>query len=141
MKNYYKVLGIEKTASEGEIKKAYAVMVRKFPPEKEGEKFGEISEAYSTLSNKIKRTEYDKENGFDEVSQELLDGAKEFKHSLLLLIVVLSSADLESITLLSSKKQKGHFICAPPFLFITFYLIKLLYILMCVFSSVYLKYY
>ena len=78
MKNYYKVLGIEKTASEGEIKKAYAVMVRKFPPEKEGEKFGEISEAYSTLSNKIKRTEYDKENGFDEVSQELLDGAKEF---------------------------------------------------------------
>ena len=78
MKNYYKVLGIEKTASEGEIRKAYAVMVRKFPPEKEGEKFGEISEAYSTLSNKIKRIEYDKENGFDDVSQELLDGAKDF---------------------------------------------------------------
>ena len=78
MKNYYKVLGIEKTASENDIKRAYAVMVRKFPPEKEGEKFGEISEAYSMLSNKQKRTEYDKENGFDDVSQELFDGAKDF---------------------------------------------------------------
>ena len=78
MKNYYKVLGIEKSASETDIKKAYAVMVRKFPPEKEGEKFGEISEAYSTLSNKEKRTEYDEENGFDDVSQELFDGAKDF---------------------------------------------------------------
>lgn len=78
MKNYYKILGIEKSASETDIKKAYAVMVRKFPPEKEGEKFGEISEAYSTLSNKEKRAEYDEENGFDDVSQELFDEAKDF---------------------------------------------------------------
>ena len=49
--NYYSFIDGEKNKNDN-------------PPEKEGEKFGEISEAYSTLSNKIKRTEYDKENGF-----------------------------------------------------------------------------
>lgn len=77
LKNYYKVLGIEKNATNDEIKRAYAKMIRKFPPEKDGEKFGEIGEAYDLLSNKEKRKEYDEENGYDDISQELLDDAIE----------------------------------------------------------------
>lgn len=75
MKNYYKILGVEKNATNEEIKRAYAKMIRKFPPEKHGEKFGEIGESYDLLTNKEKRKKYDEENGFDDVSQELLDSA------------------------------------------------------------------
>ena len=77
MKNYYKILEIEKSATNDEIKRAYAKMIRKFPPEKYGEKFGEIGEAYDLLINKERRKEYDEENGYDDISQELLDNAIE----------------------------------------------------------------
>jgi curved DNA-binding protein CbpA len=45
----YGVLGIDRQASEAEIKRAYFQMVRQFPPEREPEKFRDIRTAYEQL--------------------------------------------------------------------------------------------
>jgi curved DNA-binding protein len=63
-KDYYKILGLERTASEEEIKKAYRKLARKYHPDvsKEAnakERFQEVSEAYETLRDKEKRAAYD----------------------------------------------------------------------------------
>ncbi len=63
MKDYYKILGITKSASEDEIKKAYRKLAHQHHPDKAGgdeEKFKEISEAYQILSDKQKRSNYDR---------------------------------------------------------------------------------
>ncbi|MEW6184331.1 MAG: DnaJ C-terminal domain-containing protein [Thermodesulfobacteriota bacterium] len=64
-KDYYKILGVEKKASEEEIKKTYRKLAMKYHPDrnkgdkKAEEKFKEISEAYAVLSDKEKRKQYD----------------------------------------------------------------------------------
>ncbi|GHU61446.1 hypothetical protein FACS189445_3440 [Spirochaetia bacterium] len=57
--NYYQTLGVEKTAGDEEIKRAYFSMVRKFQPGSFPEKFKEIRTAYETLRDTQKRAEYD----------------------------------------------------------------------------------
>ena len=59
--NYYDVLGVTKSASEEEIKKAFHKLAHKYHPDKGGDekKFKEINEAYQVLSNKGKRAQYD----------------------------------------------------------------------------------
>lgn len=62
MKNYYDILGVSKSASEEEIKKAFRVLAHKYHPDKKGgdeKKFKEASEAYSVLSDAQKRQQYD----------------------------------------------------------------------------------
>jgi molecular chaperone DnaJ len=62
MKNYYDILGVAKSASEDEIKKAFRKLAQKYHPDKKGgdeAKFKEASEAYSVLSDQKKRAEYD----------------------------------------------------------------------------------
>lgn len=60
-RNYYDVLGVSKSASDEEIRKAFRRLAAKYHPDAGGdeEKFKEISEAYNTLSNPDKRKEYD----------------------------------------------------------------------------------
>jgi len=63
--DYYKILGVSKTATNAEIKKAYRKLALKYHPDKtEGNKaaeakFKQISEAYAVLSDKEKRQQYD----------------------------------------------------------------------------------
>lgn len=64
-KDYYKILGVPKTADEKEIKSAYRKLARKYHPDvnpgdkSAEEKFKEISEAYDVLSDPHKRSQYD----------------------------------------------------------------------------------
>jgi len=64
-KDYYKILGINKTATEDEIKKAYRKLAVKYHPDKNPgnkqaeEKFKEINEANDVLSDPEKRKKYD----------------------------------------------------------------------------------
>ena len=64
-KNYYDVLGVEKNASQDDIKKAFRNVSKKFHPDKNPgnkeaeEKFKEAAEAYETLSDPDKRQQYD----------------------------------------------------------------------------------
>jgi len=63
--DYYKLLGVNKKASEDEIKKAYRKLAMKYHPDRNKgdksaeEKFKKISEAYAVLSDKEKRKQYD----------------------------------------------------------------------------------
>ncbi|MCR5131120.1 MAG: molecular chaperone DnaJ [Prevotella sp.] len=69
-RDYYEVLGVDKNASDDEIKKAYRKIAIKYHPDRNPgdkaaeEKFKEAAEAYSVLSDKQKRQQYD-QFGFD----------------------------------------------------------------------------
>ena len=69
--DYYKILGVKKEATEAEIKKAYRKLALKWHPDKNPnnrqeaeEKFKKINEAYSVLSDKDKRRQYDRGGDF-----------------------------------------------------------------------------
>src|SRR3989344_2777729 len=62
MKDYYQILGVQKNASYADIKTAFRKLAHKYHPDKKSgdeQKFKEVSEAYSILSDKKKRAEYD----------------------------------------------------------------------------------
>ncbi len=64
-RDYYEILGIERNASEKDIKKAYRTLAKKYHPDKNSSseaesKFKEIQEAYDTLKDNSKRRQYDR---------------------------------------------------------------------------------
>lgn len=61
MKDYYRILGIERSATADDIKRAYRRLASQHHPDKGGDKerFQEIQEAYSVISDEQKRAEYD----------------------------------------------------------------------------------
>lgn len=63
MKDYYKILGVDRNASQDEIKKAYRRLAHKYHPDKshggDEAKFKEINEAYQVLGDENKRRQYD----------------------------------------------------------------------------------
>ncbi len=61
-RDYYEILGVSKTASDDEIKKAFRKAAVQYHPDKQGgdeEKFKEVNEAYEVLKDKQKRQRYD----------------------------------------------------------------------------------
>lgn len=61
-KDYYKILGVEKTASQDEIKKAFRKLAHKYHPDKkDGDeaKFKEVNEAFQVIGDEKKRQQYD----------------------------------------------------------------------------------
>ena len=62
MKDYYKILGVDKNATQEEIKKEYRKLCLKYHPDRnngDDTQFKEINEAYSTIGDETKRREYD----------------------------------------------------------------------------------
>ncbi len=57
MMNPFEILGIDETASDEDVKKAYFQSVRQFTPEKHAEQFKQIREAYDLLKDPSRRLE------------------------------------------------------------------------------------
>ncbi len=89
LKDYYSTLGLERTASKAEIKKAYYTLARKYHPDLQGadeyfiSKFNEINEAYHILGDLDRRLDYSLQlYRHEEIKEEALEKLKDLQHDL-----------------------------------------------------------
>ena len=79
-KDYYETLGINKSASKDEIKKAFYKLAQKYHPDKKGgneAKFKQVNEAYQVLSDDAKRSKYEQfGSGFEHMGGASYGGAQ-----------------------------------------------------------------
>ena len=85
-KDYYKILGLERTASKGEIKKAFYALARKYHPDLHNDdayftnKFNEINEAYYVLGDLDRRLDYSLTLfRYEEIREEAIAKLKELQ--------------------------------------------------------------
>ena len=102
-RDFYEVLGISRTATEAEIKKAYRRMAMKYHPDRNPDdaeaesKFKEAKEAYEILSDSQKRAAYD-QFGHDGVDQSMGGG---FGRGAALVVSAIFSAMFSTISLVA----------------------------------------
>lgn len=85
IKDYYKVLGVDRDADELVIKTAYKKLALKFHPDKNKcqgarEAFNKVSTAYTTLVDKDKRTHYDRFGSAEDIMREQANRQQQFYH-------------------------------------------------------------
>src|SRR3989344_871307 len=113
-KDYYKILGVGKEASQEEIKKAFRQLARKYHPDvnqgnKEAEnKFKEINEAFQVLGNEKKKAQYD-QYGSSAFSQEDTAGFRDFKFNFDDLFSDMGMGDLFGIFSGGRRKQRNDY--------------------------------
>lgn len=85
-KDYYKIMGLERSATQEDIKRAYRKLARKYHPDVSSEpeaevKFKELGEAYEVLKDKEKRAKYDKYGKYwREQEQRQRAGEQSYSH-------------------------------------------------------------
>ena len=85
MSNYYETLGVAKTATADEIKKAYRTLAFKYHPDRNPgnaeaeEKFKQISAAYDVLGDEAKRRQYDMGYSTDSYSSSQTAGNQQYQ--------------------------------------------------------------
>ena len=90
IKDYYRILGVDRNATQEEIKKAYRRLARLYHPDRNPdpeaeEKFKEINEAYHVLSDEERRREYDRilKSGDENRFRDFLEYIQEFVESII----------------------------------------------------------
>ena len=101
MKNYYKILGLKKDASEEEIREHWVQLMRKLHPDlrmegaMEDERIKEINEAYQVLKHSSTRVEYDLKRAYDQEKRGSYFQKLSMPVSILIVLVILGTVYLK----------------------------------------------
>jgi curved DNA-binding protein CbpA len=101
MKNYYRILGVKKDASEEEIREHWVKFMRKLHPDQrmegavEGERIKEINEAYQVLKHSSTRLEYDLKMAYDQGKSGSYFRKLSMPVSILIVLVILGTVYLK----------------------------------------------